>query len=173
VSTWGPSTYGQPCGECAFDWSLPLDDAVALMADVAADYGDVLAGATGAERHRDLAWPVAAYVSHVADNLRIWTERLMGVALGASPLVGGYDENELARARNYDLIPLEAALWSLGLSAAEWRKAVAASRRPGTLMTHPERGDLDLLAVVTSNTHDVCHHLVDIRRALRADGREM
>jgi hypothetical protein len=115
---------------------------------------------------------VAAYVSHVADNLRIWAERLMGVALGASPMVGGYDENELARARNYDLIPLEAALWSLARSVAEWSKAVAASRRQGTLMTHPERRDLDLLAVVRSNAHDVCHHLLDVQRTIRAGAAE-
>jgi hypothetical protein len=172
VSDWGPSNYGQPCRECAFDWSLTLDDAVALTSDVAAAYGEVLAGATGAERHPDLAWSLAAYVSHVADNLRIWAERLMGVALGASPMVGGYDENELARARNYDLIPLEAALWSLARSVAEWTKAVAASRRQGTLMTHPERRDLDLLAVVRSNAHDVCHHLLDVQRTIRAGAAE-
>lgn len=80
VNNWGPATYGQPCRGCAFDWSLTLDDAVALMSELAADYGELLAGATGAEHHPDLDWPVAAYVSHVADNLRIWSERLTGVA---------------------------------------------------------------------------------------------
>lgn len=166
MNDWGPSTYGQPCRACAFDWSLTLDDAVSLMAELAAGYGDLLAGATGTERHPDVAWPVAAYVSHVADNLRIWTERLMGVALGASAVVGGYDENELAQARNYAMIPLEAALWSLRLSVAEWRRAVDGASRRGTLMIHPDRGELDLLDVVRSNMHDAHHHLWDVRRAL-------
>jgi hypothetical protein len=136
------------------------------MAKLAAGYGDLLAGATGTERHPDVAWPVAAYVSHVADNLRIWTERLMGVALGASAVVGGYDENELAQARNYAMIPLEAALWLLRLSVAEWRRAVDGASRRGTLMIHPDRGELDLLDVVRSNMHDAHHHLRDVRRAL-------
>jgi len=168
VSDLGTSTYGNPCRECGFDWTLSLDDAVAKMAGVPASFGAVLAGATGNERHPDLAWSVADYVSHVADNLRIWTERLMGVALGAGPEVGGYDENELARARRYDLIPLEASLWSLRLSVAQWVTAVEASNHHGTVMIHPQRGELDLSDVVRSNAHDAQHHLSDIERTLRS-----
>ena len=172
VSDLGTSTYGTPCRECGFDWTLSLDDAVAKMAGVPASFGAVLAGATGNERHPDLAWSVAGYVSHVADNLRIWTERLMGVVLGASSVVGGYDESELARARNYALIPLEAALWSLSVFTAEWLKAVASSHRNGTVLIHPQRGELDLAAVVLSNTHDALHHRWDIERTLRVTGRD-
>jgi hypothetical protein len=86
-------------------------------------------------------------------------------------VVGGYDENELARARNYAMIPLEAALWSLRRSVAEWLEAVDMSSRLGTLMVHPERGELDLHDVVTSNTHDAHHHPWDIRRAFAQAGR--
>jgi hypothetical protein len=137
------------------------------MAALPAAFAEALSGASGDERHADLTWSAGAYVSHVADNLRIWTERLMGVALGAAPFVGGYDESELARARNYELIPLEAALWSLRLFVAEWRKAVKISRREGTVLIHPERGELDLSAVVLSNTHDAHHHHWDVTRTLR------
>ena len=165
-------TYGNPCRECGFDWALSLDDALAEMARVPASFVTAVAHATGNERHPDLAWSVAAYVSHVADNLRIWAERLMGVVLGASPVVGGYDESELARARNYALIPLEAALWSLRLSTAEWLKAVASSRGRGTVLVHPQRGELDLSAVVLSNTHDALHHRWDIERTLRVAARD-
>ena len=89
------------------------------------------------------------------------------MALGAAPVVGGYDESELARARNYELIPLEAALWSLRVSIAEWVKAVEISRPKGRVLIHPERGELDLAAVVQSNTHDAHHHLWDVARTLR------
>ena len=166
MNGWGPSTYGQPCRECGFDWSVPLGAARARLTEVGRNYRDLLDGAAGTERHPELAWTVAGYVSHVADNLRIWTERLRGVASGATPQVGGYDENELARARNDALIPLAAALWSLGLSVTEWHKAVDEARPTGALMIHPERGELDLLAVVTSNVHDAHHHLWDVGRAL-------
>ena len=167
VSDWGPSTYGQPCGACAFDWALPLDDAAPTMSAIAASYGDVLRGATGREQHPDLSWSSAAYERQAGDNLRIWTERLRGVALGASRRVGSYDENELARARNYDTIPLQAALWSLQLSVAEWLEAVDGTPRSGTVLLHPERGAMDLREVVVSNIHDVQHHLWDIERTLR------
>jgi len=116
--------------------------------------------------------PCAAYVSHVGDNLRIWTERLRGVALGAPRRVGSYDENELARARNYDTIPLQAALWSLQLSVAEWLKAVDGMPGSGTVLLHPERGPMDLREVVVSNIHDVQHHRYDIERTLRWEAQD-
>ena len=166
VSEWGTATYGDPCRECGFAWTLSLDDAVAHMARFPASYDEMLAPATGNERHPDLAWSACDYVSHVADNLRIWTERLMGVVMGASPVVGGYDEGELARARNYARIPLEAALWSLRRSTTELLNAVASSNPSGTVLIHPQRGELDLCAVVLSNTHDAQHHLWDIERTL-------
>ena len=34
------------------------------------------------KRHPDLSWSVLEYVCHVADNLRISAERLVGVAAG-------------------------------------------------------------------------------------------
>ncbi len=167
MNDWGPSTYGQPCRECAFEWTLALDDAGSRMAELATSYPDLLRGATGREQHPDLSWSTAAYVSHVADNVRIWTERLVGVAAGASARVGSYDENELAVARNYETIPLPAALWSLQLSIAEWRKTIGAARSNGTVLIHPERGEMDLRDVVLANTHDAQHHLWDIERTLR------
>ncbi len=167
MNDWGPSTYGQPCRECAFEWTLAFEDAAANMSELAASYRDLLRRATGREQHPDLSWSTAAYVSHVADNLRIWSERLQGVTLGASLRVGSYDENELAVARNYETIPLQAAMWSLQLSVTEWHKAIAAARRKGTVVIHPERGEMDLLDVVVANTHDAQHHLWDIERTLQ------
>jgi hypothetical protein len=167
MNDWGPSTYGRPCRECAFEWTLALDDAAPSMSGLAASYRDLLRGATGREQHPDLSWTTAAYVSHVADNVRIWTERLQGVSLGAALRVGSYDENELAMARNYEMIPLQAAMWSLQLSIAEWCKAIAAARPTGTVLIHPERGEMELLDVVVANTHDAYHHLWDIERTLR------
>ena len=167
MNDWGPSTYGRPCRECAFEWTLTLDVVAPTMTALAAAYGDLLRGATGREQHPDLSWCSSAYVSHVADNLRIWTERLRGVALGAPRRVGSYDESGLAVARNYETIPLQAAMWSLQLSVAEWLKAIGSAPPKGTVLVHPERGEMDLLDVVTANTHDAHHHLWDIARTLQ------
>ncbi|HEY7915717.1 MAG TPA: DinB family protein [Acidimicrobiales bacterium] len=168
MSEWGPSLYGDPCRQCGFNWSIPVDDGVAMVAGLPDAYGDLVAGAGGDERHPDLGWSVAEYVCHVADNLRIWAERLAGTVGGAPPEVGGYDENELADARHYELVPLPAATWSLSRAVADWGEVVVRSSRAGTVLVHPERGSLSLADVVRSNAHDAFHHQWDIRRTLEA-----
>jgi hypothetical protein len=165
---WGPSLYGDPCRECGFVWSVSIDESIALVGDLPDAYGALVAGVSGNERHPDLGWSVAEYVSHVADNLRIWAERLAGVIRGASPEVGGYNENELADARNYERIPLQSAMWSLTRSVADWLDVVGQSSRTGPLLLHSERGAQSLADVVHSNAHDGFHHQWDVRRTLEA-----
>lgn len=165
MSEWGPRTYGDPCRECGFAWSMAAADAEVLVTGVPSRLRVLLAGATGDERHPDLAWSVGAYVSHVGDNLHIWAERLAGIALGGSPVVASYDENELARARTYDAISLQSALWSLEQSVRLWLDAVEMS--PADLvMIHPERGSIGLDDIVESNAHDAAHHEWDIQRTV-------
>ena len=168
MSEWGASVYGDPCEACGFSWTVGVGDAVVLVARVPATYGRDLVGALGTEQHPELDWSVSAYVSHVADNLRIWAERLVGIAAGAPPEVAGYDENALAKARDYQHIPLQAALWSLSRSVAGWQYAVGQTRRTGVILVHPERGGQTLADVVLSNAHDAVHHRWDIDRSLRA-----
>ncbi len=141
-----------------------------MVVDLPATYGRALTGASGAERHPDLAWSVTAYVCHVGDNLRIWGERLAGIAAGAPPEVGAYDEAALAEARGYAMIPLPSALWSLTRSVADWVSAVGQSRPTGIILVHPERGGQSLHDVVVANAHDGFHHGWDIQRSLHPLG---
>ena len=119
------------------------------------------------ERHGDLSWSVVAYVCHVGDNLRIWAERLAGVALGAPATVAAFDENLLAQARVYDGVALTGALWSLERAATQWVDAVGLAAEADVTLVHPERGALSLRDVILSNAHDVAHHRWDIERSLR------
>lgn len=166
MNDWGASVYGDPCRECDFNWAISVPDAVSHVSNVPSVYRTLLADRSGSERHPGLDWSVTEYVSHVADNLRIWAERLMGVVEGAPPVVGHYDENELARARNYKEIPKQAAMWSLTRSVDDWLKSVESSPESGVVLVHPERGDLTLSDVVLSNAHDALHHQWDIERSL-------
>jgi hypothetical protein len=102
VERWGADLYGDPCRECGFGWGLSPAQAIAWMRAAPDAYAGRLAGATGRERHPDLAWTTAAYVSHVTDNLRTWAERLAGGYLAGDLEVPGYDPDLdlLARARN-------------------------------------------------------------------------
>jgi hypothetical protein len=151
-------------------WTISTEEAVALIRSQADSIEHVVAGATGDEQHPDLAWSVAGYVCHVGDNLRIWAERLMGVVGGASLNVGGYNEMELASARNYESIPLPAALWSLHRAIEDWLSAVGCSPRSGTVVVHSERGAQTLQDVTVSNAHDEFHHRWDIERILHSSG---
>src|SRR3954465_11087757 len=47
------------------------------------EFDAILAGCSGDETAADTTWSAKAYVFHVADNLRIFAERLQGVFAGA------------------------------------------------------------------------------------------
>jgi hypothetical protein len=166
VSEWGRATFGDPCRECGFDWSLRLEDAAAIVGDVPRQFAELLAGSNGRRQHRELSWSAGAYVRHVVDNLRIWAERLAGAALGAHGPVAPYDENLLARARNYHDIPVEGAVWSLGRAAADWRESLSLAVARNVVLHHPERGDQSVLDVARTNAHDAYHHGWDIGRSM-------
>ena len=167
MNDWGPSVYGDPCRECGYSWTISLADAVSHVANLPYAYSGLLEGRSGREQHPGLAWSVTGYVSHVADNLRIWAERLMGVIESAPLLVGNYDENKLAEARNYKDIPIQAAMWSLTRSVDDWLRSVGSAPDSGVVLVHPERGELTLSDVVQSNAHDALHHQWDIARSVQ------
>jgi hypothetical protein len=166
VSEWGRTVYGDPCRECGFSWSITITDAKCLVAGIPAQLAVTLDGATGDERLSQLAWTVTAYVAHIGDNLRVWAERLAGIARGGLPVVSIYDENLLAEARAYDALSLPAVQWTLQRSTDDWLDAVATAPTD-LVMVHPDRGAIDLEAIVLSNAHDAAHHVWDIERSLR------
>ena len=127
MADWGASNYGNPCRECGFAWATTIDVGIALISNLPDSISELVAGSTGKERHPQLAWSVGAYVCHIADNLRIWAERLVGVRGGGVTDIHGYDENQLAHARHYQGIPLGAAQWSLARAVPDWCDAVERS----------------------------------------------
>jgi hypothetical protein len=168
MSDWGRATYGDPCGECGFRWTVTRVQAVATVSAAHEELARTLAGTDGRQRHPDLRWPVVAYVCHVSDNLRIWAERLAGLAGGDHRPVVPYDQDALARARRYDEIALTAALWSLERAVRDWTDAVALADGAGITLVHPDRGAQSVLDVARSNAHDAHHHCWDIRRTIDA-----
>jgi len=171
MNRWGPATYGDPCTECGFRWSMTQEDAIATVMTAPTQFATLLRGVDGSLRHPDLGWSVVAYVCHVADNLRIWAERLAGLALGDPEGVAPYDQDLLAQARRYDGISLDGALWSLDRAANDWKEAVVLADRVGITLVHPDRGEQALVDVVRSNAHDVYHHRWDIRKILDGANR--
>jgi hypothetical protein len=166
MSAWGRSVYGDPCRECGYDWSVDVGDAIGLISGAPRRYAELIAGTDGTTRGAGLDWSSGAYVCHVVDNLRIWAERLAGTGSGSSVTIAPYDAELLAQARRYESITMECALWSLGKASVEWAEAVEIARRGDSTLLHPERGELTVRDVVSTNAHDAFHHAWDISRIL-------
>ncbi|MGW2479462.1 hypothetical protein ACWCWQ_06435 [Streptomyces sp. NPDC001571] len=140
MELWGARLYGNPCRDCGFDWSLTPHDAIGQVEDLPARYAALVEGRRGDERRPELAWNVAAYISHVTDNLRSWAERLAGARLTGRRQVPGYDQDLLAQARYYNDVSLAGALWSLQHMADAWVSSVSAALGENVILEHADRG---------------------------------
>ena len=169
MEKWGAELYGDPCLGCGFGWGLTPRDAVLSVRALPELYAQRLGDATGQERHPDLTWTAAAYVSHVTDNLRTWAERLAGGYLAGVSQVPGYDPDLLSQARHYNEISLAGALWSLRWAIEAWAEAVEAGLAAGVVLQHATRGAQRAEDVARNNAHDAHHHLWDIDRILTAE----
>jgi len=165
---WWVDTFGDPCRSCGFDWGIVAEDAIITVLRAPERFAALVSGLDGRQRHPELSWSAKAYVFHVADNLRIWAERLAAAGAGSVSPIATYDDILLAQARAYEQMPLEAALWSLRHSVQCWEESVHAAGGAGVVLNHPERGKLTVLEVVRSNCHDVIHHEWDIQRSIKA-----
>jgi len=160
----GPDGWGDPCRECGYGWSITEADALAAIAGAPRAFADLLDGRDGTGRPDDLVWDARSYVWHVADNLRVWAERLSGLRPGERRPVAAYDQDKLAAARRYDRMPLAGGLWSLGQSSSQFVAAWSAA--PSTaVLVHPEAGELGMVAVVRQVAHDTVHHRFDVERS--------
>jgi hypothetical protein len=166
MELWGASLYGNPCRDCGFDWSLTPHEAITQVEGLPVRYSGLLTGCRGDERHPELAWNVAAYVSHVVDNLRNWAERLTGARLSGARQVPGYDQDLLAQARCYNDISLAAALWSLQGAVSAWVASVSDALEENVVLEHVARGVQRAEDVARNNAHDAAHHAWDIERIL-------
>jgi hypothetical protein len=137
-----------------------------MMRSLPDSIDELVIGATGTERLSDLEWNVSGYISHMADNIRIWAERLVAVARGADPHVVPYDPDLLAESRHYNDVALQGATWSFRIAVENWLKAVDEANPAEVVLLHSERGAMDLSDVVASNAHDAFHHRWDLTRIL-------
>jgi hypothetical protein len=155
-------TFGDPCRECGYTWDLEADAARAIVRELPTQVDLTLRGRQGTERTPDLSWNATAYVCHLADNLRIWAERVAGASLGSTEPIASYDEDALGVARDYGHIPLVAARWSLERAVNDWSEA--RSLEPQLPLQHPFLGELGAATVERIMGHEAVHHLADLRR---------
>jgi hypothetical protein len=173
MELWGTSLYGNPCRECGYDWSVRPHKAIRQVQTLPQHFTALLRNRSGRERHPDLDWTPAAYVSHVTDNLRNWAERLAGARLAGAIRVTGFDPDLLACARRYNEIALPGALWSLQGAVNAWTECVSSAIDQHVVLHHATRGEQRADDVVRNNAHDGAHHAWDIQRILSfSDGSD-
>ena len=175
-NAWWIEEWGNPCRECGFDWTQSPEAVVARVEAVPDQLDALLDGRSGDERAPDAQpgepiWSAKAYVFHVADNLRIFAERLEGVFAGAPTTLAAYDQDELAAARNYEAMSLQSALWAVRTATAAWARATREALTRPTTYLHAERGELNAAEITRGPGHDALHHLWDVRRALQSPPR--
>jgi len=154
--------YGDPCRECGFQWSIKPATCVAIVSAAPARFESILAGQDGYKAHPRLEWNATAYVVHVADVLRIWSDRIAAAALGASESVVPYDEDTLGDVRGYVRLPLPGALWSLGRAVGDWQSAEQLAESAEVTLAHPVQGPLPLDDVRRIMAHEIEHHIADL-----------
>ena len=165
---WWIGEYGDPCRECGFNWGQAPDAVIEQVEALPERYAASLAGRTGDDVIPGARWSAKAYVFHVADNLRIFAERLEGVAAGGPTALAAYDQDELAAARNYEAMSVQAALWSLRTATVSWAKAAREALARPTTYVHTERGVLNAAEITRGPAHDAVHHCWDVARATGA-----
>lgn len=169
MSRWAVAIYGDPCRECGFSFASDRATCAARALTLADEYTRAFADASGSARTPTLAWPAVAYLWHVIDNYRIWTDRLVGLHAGDAAIVA-YDQDELAAARHYEGLSVAAGLAALPLAIAAFTDALAIVAADGAVLDHPEAGPLTPADIASQVTHDAVHHLLDVGRCTGPDG---
>ena len=160
--------YGDPCRQCGYSWSAAEAELTAEVEGLAGAYRATLAGLDATARHPELAWSAGEYVMHVGDNLRLHGERFAASVRSGPYVFEGNDQNAVAEAREYHLVPLEGALWALEVTLGPYLEAYAAAASAGVALPHATRGDQVALDVLRGNAHDARHHGWDLGRIAAA-----
>nr|WP_139382537.1 hypothetical protein [Plantibacter cousiniae] len=111
---------------------------------------------------------MTGYVCHVADNLRLWAERVSAAMASGDTRITGYDPDAVALAQGYDEIALPVALGVLERSAQTWVSVLADAVAAEVVLLHESRGQQTAADIASNNGHDAHHHAWDITRSIHA-----
>ena len=124
-------------------------------------YITLLDGRDGMSPAVDGGWNATAYVWHLVDLARGWSERWVLVASVPGSLLAGWDPDVLAEARNYRALPTVSALWAL-TDATDRFVELSGQLDPDTPFLHGDWG----LGTVADGTrwlaHEFVHHQLDV-----------
>ncbi len=149
------------CPACGYDWSTPAADALAVVADGPDRFATALDGKDGMMVPADGSWNATAYLWHLADLMRSWSERWVQIADEPGSRLIGFDPDVLADARGYRSLPTVPGLWSLRSATEMFVGATSLV----TFETPFEHGDWGMGTVGDGLRwlgHEFHHHLGDV-----------
>lgn len=149
------------CAACGYDWSIDPTAALEVISSSSTRYAPVLAGRDGMIPAADGGWNATAYLWHLTDLARSWSERWVQLADAPGSLLAGWDPDVLAEARNYGSLPTVPALWALSMSAATF-VTLGAQLPPETTFLHGDWGQGTVADGTRWLGHEFVHHLLDV-----------
>ena len=153
------------CAECGFSWLTTGEQALAVVENGPTRFSRLLEGRGATMPPASQGWGPSAYVWHVGDVVRAWSERLHSLGSDPDAAWAGFDPDELARARHYDALPVSSGPWALARSV----DALVSSLEEVTLDTpfmHPEWGRGTVTDALRWLAHETEHHDLDVRRGI-------
>ena len=114
----------------------------------------------------DGGWNATAYLWHLVDLARSWSERWVQLDADPGSLLAGWDPDVLAAARNYPNLPTAPALWALDRATDTF---VELSRRldHATTFQHGDWGEGTIADGLRWLAHEYKHHQVDVQARAR------
>jgi hypothetical protein len=158
------------CPVCGYDWAIDPDAALDAVSSSAARYASLLDGRDGMVPAADGGWNATAYLWHLTDLARSWSERWVQLAVMPGSLLVGWDPDVLAEARSYRSLPTAPALWALSTSTATF-VALGDRLLPETTFLHGDWGEGTVADGTRWLGHEFVHHLLDVDA--RASARPM
>ena len=152
------------CPGCGYSWAQPVDDAIAVVADLPAGIERVVDLDAPAVRRAPAprTWSQVAYIWHLVDVMSVGTERLWTIADDPAQGLRCWDENALAEVRQYERQSPRVGLRALRAAVDRWVEA-ALEADPDAATTHDGDGTMTAADVIRRNAHEAIHHLRDIR----------
>ena len=160
------------CPECGFDWTPGASTPTTSIATIATSTDEMLTLVADPDRSVDPmalpangSWNATAYLCHLTDLARGWSERWAQLTAEPGSMLIGWDPDVLADARSYTQLPTAAATWALRSSVDIFLNA---SREVphNTGFAHDDWGAGDVADALLWVAHEFHHHELDVHRRL-------
>jgi hypothetical protein len=162
-------TIGDRCARCGYEWTTDHVTALEAIASSPARYAALVSGRDATVPAPAGGWNAVAYLWHLTDLARSWSERWVQVSNAPGSLLVGWDPDALAAARNYPLLPTVSALWALP-AATDAFVALSRSLDASTPFLHGDWGPGTVADAMCWLAHEYVHHQLDVDERARPFG---